>query len=251
MTSKQNEEQSSIAARLRAWLEMAASVSVIVVASVLVWTLLSRGRSALVPAAGPPQGGPSVNQPVPEEPLSLELTQTEGYPTAKVVLLEFSDFQCPFCGQFARGTLMSLRREYVDTGKVLLAFAHMPLATIHPYAMKAADAAECAGEQGRFWAMHDRMFADQAKLDVASLKTSAQLLHLDTAAFDRCLSNSAAHRVQANAKEAARLGVSGTPTFFVGTLISAGQVKVLQRFSGALPLDRFRAVLEPLIAKGT
>src|SRR6185436_20936742 len=92
---------------------------------------------------------------VPNFDLTLAGAATKGRASAPLVMLEFSDFECPFCGRYSRETYPQVQREYVDTGKVRYVFRHTPIERIHPQAMKAAEAAECAGTQGKFWEMHD------------------------------------------------------------------------------------------------
>jgi protein-disulfide isomerase len=217
---------------------------------------LTRGSSAPVLSARSDTHSPKrpPEAVLPAEPLSLEGAQFRGNLTAKVVLLEYSDFQCPYCGRFARETLPDLQRQYVDTGRVLLAFREDPLEQLHPFALAAAEAAECAGRQGQFWKMHDLTFADQKHLDQATLHTHARAVGLDVAQFDTCLTETGPAAVRADAKSAADLTVSGTPTFFLGLRQSDGKIKVLKRFSGALPLTQFSAeldaTLEPAAVSG-
>jgi protein-disulfide isomerase len=166
---------------------------------------------------------------------------SQGPASAPVTIVEFSDFQCPYCAQAAL-TLRQLRQQYGD--RVRLVFRHFPLKQIHPRAEKAAEAASCAGEQGHFWEMHDRLFEKQAQLEPADLKRHASDLHLNTAAFGRCLdSGRAASRVQRDAAAGEELGVRGTPGIFVNG----------RMFKGALPLQRFARVIdaELALANGT
>ena len=124
--------------------------------------------------------------------------KTAGHPEigskdAPITIVEFSDFQCPFCGR-AEPTLKQVRAKYGD--KVRLVYMDFPLG-IHDHAIDAASAGRCAGEQGKFWQFHDAMFADQSKLTPPDLKASAKKLGLDTAKFDDCLDKGkykAAHR---------------------------------------------------------
>jgi len=183
---------------------------------------------------------------LPPEPVSLEGAAIRGSRAAKVAIIEHSDFQCPYCGRFAREILPELEKGYVATGKVLLAFREFPL-TIHPFAEKAAEAAECAGRQGKFWEMHDRLFVKQ-QLDPPSLEAHAKALHLSPGVFDTCLAGEAADKVRQDTEAGKALLVTGTPTFFVGTIQPDGRVKVLQRVSGALPLAQFGAALDRIIA---
>jgi protein-disulfide isomerase len=120
----------------------------------------------------------------------------------------------------------------VDAGKLLLAFRYLPLEQIHPFALKAAEAAECAGRQQQFWPMHDLLFGDQPHLDDASLSERAKGLHLNVKQFDTCLAGPATDTVKADEAAAKALGIAGTPTMLLGAIQSDGRVKATQRFSG-------------------
>lgn len=184
--------------------------------------------------------------PLPTEPLSLDGAVLRGSTAARVALIEYSDFECPFCGKFARETLPTLEAKYVRTGQVLVAFRHYPL-TIHALAVKAAEAAECAGKQGKFWEMHDRLFEEPRRLDGTDLRQSAQTLGLDGRAFENCLSGEAGAKVRADMENAKALGITGTPTFFLGRVGPDGRIRVTQRLSGAQPTGIFEAALERLV----
>src|SRR5262249_17984609 len=110
-----------------------------------------------------------------------------GQADAPVTLVEFSDYQCPYCRMFFSDTFPTLRREYIDTGKVRYVFRDYPLAQMHPQARKAAEAAHCAGEQGKYWEMHDLLFQNQQALALPQLSEYARNLGLDGASFDACL----------------------------------------------------------------
>jgi protein-disulfide isomerase len=154
-----------------------------------------------------------------------------GNPKAPVTVVEFSDFQCPFCER-ARPTVARVRQFYGD--KVRWVFRHFPL-SFHPYAEKAGEAAACAGDQGRFWEMHDQLWAHHDKLDVADLRGYAGAIGLDTAAFDRCLdSGRHAGLVERDRAAGVSYGVSGTPAFFVN-----GRPLV-----GAQPFEAFQEVID-------
>jgi predicted DsbA family dithiol-disulfide isomerase len=156
---------------------------------------------------------------------------TIGPKTAPVTVVEFSDFQCPYCAQ-AAPIVKQIRETYGD--KVRVVFREFPL-SIHRDAPKAAEAGACAQEQGKFWEMHDKLFADQKHLEVADLKESAKALGLDTEAFDSCLDSGRNEATwKADTKDGEGYGVSGTPFFFVNGRI----------LSGVIPFDAFKSVID-------
>ena len=163
----------------------------------------------------------------------------KGDAKALVTIIEFSDFQCPYCAKFYSETLPQLTKEYIDTGKAKFVFRDYPL-DFHPEAQKAAEAAECAHEQGKFWEMHDKLFENQASLSVANSKKWAAELKLDTKKFNDCLDKGTyAEEVAKDFTEGQAAGISGTPGFFVNHQI----------ISGAVPFEVFKAAIDAELAK--
>lgn len=144
-----------------------------------------------------------------------------GNPDAPVTIVEFSDYQCPFCARHFQETWPQLQGEFVNTGRVRYVFKDFPLTGIHPQAPKAHEAARCAGEQDAYWTMHDRLFAGQSEWagrsnHVDVFKRYAAELGLDTAAFDACLDSGRwTSAVNTDLAEGISLGAKGTPTFFI------------------------------------
>jgi protein-disulfide isomerase len=156
---------------------------------------------------------------------------SRGPEQAKVTIVEFSDFQCPYCGR-ETGVIEKVMKDY--EGKVRLVFRHFPL-EFHPFAAKAAEAGACAADQGKFWPLHDKMFTNQEKLGVDDLKRYAKDLGLDSAKFDKCLdSGEKQAAVAADQKAGQAAGVSGTPAFFVNGIF----------INGAQPYDHFKQAID-------
>ena len=175
------------------------------------------------------------------EPTRMAIDTTgapvRGNVNAPVTIVEFSDFQCPFCGR-ARPTVNKVRETYGD--KVRILFRDFPL-QMHAQATKAAEAAACAGDQGKFWEMHDWMFANQGKLQVTDLKQRATDMGLKTDVFGECLdSGKYASRWQQGLADGAQYGVSGTPAFFING----------RPLMGARPFEDFAAVIDDELERG-
>lgn len=148
---------------------------------------------------------------------------TKGKKDVPVTLVEFSDFQCPYC-QAVAPVLHQVAEKYGD--KVQIIYRQFPIPSLHPFALKAAEASLCANEQGKFWEMHDAMFADQNKLAVSDLKKTAGQLGMDQKKFDKCLDTGRyVEQVQNDQKEGQKAGINGTPAMFInGTYVEGGSV---------------------------
>ena len=171
------------------------------------------------PATAEPAAPPV--RPTPATIASADAVMALGDPNAPVTIVEFSDYQCPFCAQHVRENLPQLQAEFVDTGRVRYVFKDFPIAGIHPQAPVAHEAARCAGEQGAYWAMHDQLYAGQSEWAGSSdataiFKRYASELGLDTNGFETCLKSGRwEEAVNADLAEGASLGARGTPTFFI------------------------------------
>src|SRR5690348_5136780 len=139
-----------------------------------------------------------------------------GSKDAPVTMVEFTDFQCPFCYRFHVSTFSELKKNYIDTGKVRFVSRDLPL-DFHPNAMQAAQAGRCAGEQGQFWPLRDRMGANPDHLDMAHLVGYAQELNLNVDTFRACVeSGKYKNAIQNDVQEAIKIGANGTPSFVIG-----------------------------------
>src|SRR5258708_16568145 len=160
-----------------------------------------------------------------------------GLANAPITVVEFSDFQCPFCGQFFAQTEAQLLKKY--EGKIRLVYRDFPLESIHPYAMGAAQAAQCANEQNHFWEYHDLLFQNQQQLTNADFLTSAKQLKLDMTTFQTCVDGKKyAHKIQNDLQAGENLNVSGTPTFFING----------RKLVGAQPLAMFITYIDAELA---
>jgi len=186
----------------------------------------------------------------PSSEIVLDIAEApfKGAKDARLAIVEFSDYQCPFCARHVRETVPEIERDYVRTGKVKYVFRDFPLETIHPQAFQAAEAARCAGAQGKFWEMHDRLFAHQNALGREALIAHAEALGLNLRRFQQCLDQRHfAERVRRDLAEGHRAGVRGTPSFFVGIVESGGKVRVVRVLRGAQPYEAFRHTIEEVL----
>ena len=170
-----------------------------------------------------------------------------GKKDAPVTVVEYTDYQCSFCQRFHIATFPDLKKHYIDTGKIRFYSRDMPL-DFHQNAMKAAEAARCAGDQNQFWALRDLLVANANKLDPIAVQGYAEKLAMDQAVFKSCLENHKyAPVVKANLEEAARIGLEGTPSFVVGKSTPEGVTGTL--IVGAQPFAAFESEINKLLGK--
>jgi len=181
----------------------------------------------------------SGQQEIPNEKVEVTAgdSPSDGSENAQVTIIEFSDYECPFCGRFYSETLPQLKEKYIETGKVKLIFKDFPL-SFHPSAQKAAEAARCAraqrGDTG-YWKMHDKLFENQASLSIENYKKWAKEIGLNQGVFDACIdSDRYADDVKRDLTYGESLGITGTPGFFINGI----------SVSGAQPFSVFEQIIE-------
>lgn len=178
--------------------------------------------------------------------VSIDDDAVLGDKNAKVTIIEFSDYQCPFCRTFWKETLFQIKSEYINTGKVKFVYRDYPL-SFHPMANPSAQAAECADDQGRYWDMHDKMFSEQDKkgqgtisYTIEDIKRWASEIGLDRSKFNQCLdSGKYKAEVEKDFNDGSASGVSGTPSVFIN-----GRLVV-----GAQPFAAFKAIIDEELKK--
>lgn len=191
---------------------------------------------------------PAPQPPTPPSALSTKDEPFRGETGASVAIVEYADFECPYCGEYQHDTYPQIAKDYIQSGKVRYLFRDFPL-PVHPHALIAARAARCAGEEGKFWEMHDSLFAKQNAIRDVDMPGRAQDLGLDTAKFAECLSsNRYTDEINKGAADAQRMGIQGTPTFFVGKIDPNGEVTNLKMIVGAIPYETFKSAIEDTLA---
>jgi protein-disulfide isomerase len=177
--------------------------------------------------------------------LHMEGAPMIGSKNAPVTLVEFSDYQCPFCQRFYLQVFSELKKDFIDTGKLRFYSRDLPLDQIHPNAMRAAQAARCAGDQGQFWALRDIMSAHPEALDMTSLVTDASQVKINPDAFKTCVETGKyKEAVQGDLLEAMKIGADGTPAFVLGKSTPDGVEGEL--IVGAQPYSVFQDKLKAL-----
>jgi len=202
--------------------------------------LLTTRQQAAQPSAPPPF------RPV---DISVAGAPYRGGKNAKVTMIEFTDYQCPFCSRHAKLTLPQIAKEYIDSGKVKYVLRDFPLESIHPAAFKAAEAAHCAGDQGKYWEMHERFFNQPGTLAPEGLVLHAEGLGLDKEAFQKCLdSGKHSTRVRQSLEDGQKAGVQGTPATFVGLTGADGKtIKTVKFLNGAHAYGNFKQAIDALL----
>ena len=227
--------------------KLAVPIAIIIAGALIAGAVyLSNGQRSTNPTTAPSQGQ-DVAQVAAAVNVSADDDATLGNPDAPVTIIEFSDFQCPFCRKFYRETLPQIKEEYIRTGKAKFVYRDFPLTQIHPGATPAAEGTECAEEQGKFWEMHDAIFDEQEKLGSGTVQFTADdvkkwaaNIGLDTSKFNQCLdSGKYKQEVEKDLADGSAAGVNGTPaTFINGRLVS-----------GAQPFAAFKAIIDEELKK--
>jgi protein-disulfide isomerase len=202
---------------------------------------LLRARAASPPASGAPS----------DVLVAVERAPVLGSSNARVTIVEFSDYQCPFCQRHSSQVFPELVKEYVKTGKVRYVFRDFPIASLHPQAHRLHEAAHCAGDQGRYWEMHDRLFGDPRRTEAKDLAAGARALGLDGPRFERCLAGAVhAPTVLQGIADGEKARVRGTPTFFLGlTAPAGGPIRPRRLLVGAQPYAAFKQAIDGLLAE--
>jgi len=224
------------------WKGAAGIFAILFVVSLMGGINFGGGGNAVAGGGGAPSGGnipPTELAAVDGKALIEDNDPVLGSADAEITIIEFSDFQCPFCARAHTGALATFKStDAFKNGEINLVYKHLPLNSIHPYAQKAAEASECANRQGEFWKYHDTLFANQGSLDIASLKTYASQIGLDVGEFNSCLDNGdASSEVNKETAQATSAGGRGTPFFVIVNNDNGKSTTV----SGAVPWTNFEA----------
>jgi protein-disulfide isomerase len=183
-------------------------------------------------------------------PVDAASPESRGSKSARTAIVEFSDFECSYCLSYVTETFPQIDKGYIKPGKVRYFFRNLPLTSGHPNAFRAAEAARCAAEQGKFWEAHDRFFAHQSEFKPDDWPQHARALGLDAEKFDQCLmSGKYDAEINRDLEEAQGLGINGTPAFLVGVLSPDGRsVSVRKVILGAEPYENFKQALDEALS---
>ena len=188
-------------------------------------------------------------------PIAVAGAPSRGAAGAKVMMVEVSDYHCPFCRRHTLTTQPQIDAEYINSGKLRYVFVDYPIDQLHPDAFKAHEAANCAGEQGKYWEMHAKLFDQPPPRDgsqlTAVLMSQAQSVGLDSARFKACMDGGKYSKpVRENVERMQTLGIDSTPTFLIGLTPPAGQpMKVVKVVRGAVPFAQFKSAIDQVLTQ--
>ncbi len=209
-------------------------------------SLLSKtSRSSQNAQMGPPQAN------VKDVEFDLGANPIKGKSDARIILVEITDYQCPYCSRFVRETFPKIAEQYIDKGAIRYGVIDMPLKT-HKFASKAAEATHCANDQGKFWEMHNAMMSEQDK--IADLASFATALKLNADKFGECLkSDKYKEQIEKETELSLKLGVLGVPGFIVAAAdpSNPSKAKGISFIAGALPFDKFKSELDQVLAEAS
>lgn len=183
----------------------------------------------------------------------IDLTKghQKGNAEARVALIEFSDYECPFCIRHSRETMPLIEKNYIATGRILYGFRDFPIDQLHPQAIRAHEAVQCAGDQDKYWEMHGRMFGQPAQHTPEALEAVAAQVGLDLGAFRACVAASThTAAIRQSVAQAESFGANGTPAFFIGLIDpTTNTLRITRAISGALPFAQFAQAIEAALAQ--
>lgn len=183
--------------------------------------------------------------------IAIDNEPSKGNAAAKVTVVEVSDYHCPFCRRQTLQTVPQLMTEYVNSGKVRYVFVDYPIAQLHPDAFKSHEAANCAGDQGKYWQMHDSLFSNPPAREATQLTAQARALGLDMTKFDACLTSGRhATPIRDSIVRMEQLGVDGTPLTLIGITPAPGApMKIVSSVYGARPYPDFKTAIDAVLAQ--
>lgn len=189
----------------------------------------------------------------PVRTLTVSGRPARGAETARVTFIEYSDYGCSYCAEYVREVSPRLIRDYVDTGRIRYVFKNYPVEELHPGAFKAHVAAACAGDQGRYWQMHDRLFTAPNQLQASRFVEEARRVGLDASTFQSCVAGTSHDAViRQDIDEAVRGGVNGTPVFVVALTETGGApVTPLRVVVGVQPYEAFTDAIDDVLARAS
>ena len=219
------------------WLDRAATLVMIGTGVVVLWTVFHRRPVRQ-----------DRETPLPTEPVSMADMALKGDAAAKAVLVVYSDFECPYCSQFAREVMPALEEKYVQPGMLRIGFRHFPLEQVHQFALPAAAAAECARLENRFWQMHDALFSGPI-VSQATLTQVARQVGVASPGYAECVGGRGQARARSDAEAAGGLGLDSTPSFLVGRANDAGGLAVRKVIRGLPTIPQLSTVIDQVIGE--
>jgi protein-disulfide isomerase len=176
---------------------------------------------------------------------------SKGSPKAKLTLIEYADYECPYCAKYGTEVYSQIDRDYIKSNKVQYVFKNYPIAQLHPASFKAHVAAACAGDQQRYWEMHDKLYADQRNFTLERFTEHADALRMDLPAFRACMDSSRHDAlINADVAEAQSGGVQGTPVFVLALTDPNGKTVTPARvLVGAQPYEAFKEAIDAMLAQ--
>lgn len=229
--------------KIQRGLDVTASICMIVVSVVIITGGWARVPSVSVGSAGPPMEKITSDTLV---DLS-DIKASVGSDDARFVMVEFTDFQCPFCRKYSREIYPLLKHEFIDSGKIRYIVQNFPLTSIHPLAMFAAKTGQCAAKQGKYWEMHDWMFGNPEKLGEADLLTHAVSIGLNESLLHKCLTEDAEKALDSARTLARTFNIQGTPTFVFAEAQSDGKLRPVAVLKNSQQYANFQAALRELV----